>query len=162
MVFMDYQALYDEWLTSPCFDEATKAELRGISEEEKKDRFYTELEFGTAGLRGVIGAGLNRMNIYTVRKATQGLANYIIKAGEQKKGVAIAYDSRHMSPEFADVAARSSFAASSLSPLSTAVLTFFTAVLTADLTVKLDGISISTGCEKPALIPILLPVILNL
>ena len=80
MVFMDYQALYDEWLTSPCFDEATKAELRGISEEEKKDRFYTELEFGTAGLRGVIGAGLNRMNIYTVRKATQGLANYIIKA----------------------------------------------------------------------------------
>lgn len=73
----------------PCFDEATKAELRGISEEEKKDRFYTELEFGTAGLRGVIGAGLNRMNIYTVRKATQGLANYIIKAGEQKKGVAI-------------------------------------------------------------------------
>ena len=73
MVFMDYQALYDEWLTSPCFDEATKAELRGISEEEKKDRFYTELEFGTAGLRGVIGAGLNRMNIYSVRKATQGL-----------------------------------------------------------------------------------------
>ena len=102
---MDYQALYDEWLTSPCFDEATKAELRGISEEEKKDRFYTELEFGTAGLRGVIGAGLNRMNIYTVRKATQGLANYIIKAGEQKKGVAIAYDSRRMSPEFAKEAA---------------------------------------------------------
>lgn len=89
----------------PCFDEATKAELRGISEEEKKDRFYTELEFGTAGLRGVIGAGLNRMNIYTVRKATQGLANYIIKAGEQKKGVAIAYDSRRMSPEFAKEAA---------------------------------------------------------
>ena len=85
MVFMDYQALYDEWLTSPCFDEATKAELRGISEEEKKDRFYTELEFGTAGLRGVIGAGLNRMNIYTVRKATQGLANYIIKAGEHRE-----------------------------------------------------------------------------
>ena len=105
MVFMDYQALYEEWLTSPCFDEATKAELRGISEEEKKDRFYTELEFGTAGLRGVIGAGLNRMNIYTVRKATQGLANYIIKAGEQKKGVAIAYDSRRMSPEFAKEAA---------------------------------------------------------
>ncbi len=105
MVFMDYQALYDEWLTSPCFDEATKAELRGISEEEKKDRFYTELEFGTAGLRGVIGAGLNRMNIYTVRKATQGLANYIIKAGEQKKGVAIAYDSRRMSSEFAKEAA---------------------------------------------------------
>ena len=105
MVFMDYQALYDEWLTSPCFDEATKAELRGISEEEKKDRFYTELEFGTAGLRGVIGAGLNRMNIYTVRKATQGLANYIVKAGEQKKGVAIAYDSRRMSPEFAKEAA---------------------------------------------------------
>ena len=78
---MDYQALYEEWLTSPCFDEATKEELRGISEEEKKDRFYTELEFGTAGLRGVIGAGLNRMNIYTVRKATQGLANYIMKAG---------------------------------------------------------------------------------
>lgn len=73
MVFMDYQALYDEWLTSPCFDEATKAELRGISEEEKKDRFYTELEFGTAGLRGVIGAGLNRMNIYTVRKEHRDL-----------------------------------------------------------------------------------------
>ena len=103
MVFMDYQALYDEWLTSPCFDEATKAELRGISEEEKKDRFYTELEFGTAGLRGVIGAGLNRMNIYTVRKATQGLANYIIKAGEQKKGVAIAYDSRRMSQNIMDI-----------------------------------------------------------
>ena len=76
---MDYQAFYDEWLTSPCFDEATKAEIRGISEEEKKDRFYMELEFGTAGLRGVIGAGLNRMNIYTVRKATQGLANFIKK-----------------------------------------------------------------------------------
>lgn len=104
---MDYKKLYEEWLTSPCFDEATKAELKAIAEDENeiKERFYTELEFGTAGLRGVIGAGLNRMNIYTVRKATQGLANYIAKVGGREKGVAIAFDSRRMSPEFANEAA---------------------------------------------------------
>ena len=104
---MDYKKLYEEWLTSPCFDEATKAELKAIAEDENeiKERFYTELEFGTAGLRGVIGAGLNRMNIYTVRKATQGLANYIAKVGGKEKGVAIAFDSRRMSPEFANEAA---------------------------------------------------------
>lgn len=104
---MDYKKLYEEWLTSPCFDDATKAELKAIAEDENeiKERFYTELEFGTAGLRGVIGAGLNRMNIYTVRKATQGLANYIAKVGGKEKGVAIAFDSRRMSPEFAHEAA---------------------------------------------------------
>ena len=103
-----YKELYNEWLANPYFDEETKAELRGIASDEKEieDRFYTELEFGTAGLRGVIGAGVNRMNMYTVRKATQGLANYILKVGGQNKGVAIAYDSRRMSPEFADEAAR--------------------------------------------------------
>ena len=91
----------------PYFDAKTKEELLSIKEDEKeiKERFYTELEFGTAGLRGIIGAGTNRMNMYTVRKATQGLANYIIKAGFANKGVAIAYDSRRMSPEFADEAA---------------------------------------------------------
>ncbi len=94
-------------MTSPCFDDATKAELKAIAEDENeiKERFYTELEFGTAGLRGVIGAGLNRMNIYTVRKATQGLANYIAQVGGKEKGVAIAFDSRRMSPEFAKEAA---------------------------------------------------------
>ena len=104
---MDYRKSYQEWCTSPCFDEATKAELAEIAGDEKEieERFYTELEFGTAGLRGVIGAGTNRMNIYTVRKATQGLANYIIRVGNQDKGVAIAYDSRRMSPEFAEEAA---------------------------------------------------------
>ncbi len=104
---MDYKAVYEQWLTDPRFDEATKEELRAISGDEKeiKERFYTELEFGTAGLRGIIGAGTNRMNEYVVRHATQGLANYIIKQGAQDKGVAIAYDSRHMSPEFADFAA---------------------------------------------------------
>jgi phosphoglucomutase len=103
----NYRENYQEWLENPCFDEATKAELRGIAGDEKEieERFYTELEFGTAGLRGVIGAGTNRMNIYTVRKATQGLANYIVSLGNQNKGVAIAYDSRRMSPEFADEAA---------------------------------------------------------
>lgn len=105
---MSYKDLYNEWLSNPYFDEETKAELKAISGDEKEieERFYTELEFGTAGLRGVIGAGTNRMNIYVVRKATQGLANYIIKMNSQKKGVAIAYDSRRMSPEFADEAAR--------------------------------------------------------
>ena len=104
---MGYKEQYMQWLESDYMDEATKEELRQIAGDEKEieERFYTELEFGTAGLRGIIGAGCNRMNEYTVRKATQGLANYIIKQGGSKKGVAIAYDSRHMSPEFADVAA---------------------------------------------------------
>lgn len=104
---MDARKMYEEWLNDPYFDEGTKAELRAIAGDEKEitERFYKELEFGTAGLRGIIGAGTNRMNLYTVRKATQGLANYIIKCGNQDKGVAIAYDSRNMSPEFADAAA---------------------------------------------------------
>ncbi|CCZ03791.1 MAG: phospho-sugar mutase [Clostridiales bacterium] len=104
---MNYKELYEEWLSNTCFDDETKAELKAISDDENeiKERFYQELEFGTAGLRGIIGAGVNRMNVYTVRKATQGLANYILKVGGADKGVAIAYDSRRMSPEFADVAA---------------------------------------------------------
>lgn len=103
----DYMKIYQEWLTNPYFDEDTKAELRAIEGDENaiKERFYMDLEFGTAGLRGVIGAGINRMNIYVVRRATQGLANYIIKQGGADKGVAIAYDSRRMSPEFAMEAA---------------------------------------------------------
>lgn len=105
---MNYKELYNEWLSNPYFDEDTKAELNAIAGDEKEieERFYMDLEFGTAGLRGILGAGTNRMNIYVVRKATQGLANYIIKQGAQDKGVAIAYDSRIMSPEFADEAAR--------------------------------------------------------
>lgn len=104
---MGYKEQYMQWLESDYMDVATKEELRQIAGDEKEieERFYTELEFGTAGLRGIIGAGCNRMNEYTVRKATQGLANYILKVGGQDRGVAIAYDSRHMSPEFADVAA---------------------------------------------------------
>lgn len=104
---MEYRENYEEWLNNPYFDEATKTELRAIADDEQEieERFYKELEFGTAGLRGVIGAGTNRMNIYTVRKATQGLANYIAKKNAAGQGVAIAYDSRHMSPEFADEAA---------------------------------------------------------
>ena len=104
---MDYKKNYEEWLSNDYFDEATKAELKAIKDDENeiKERFYADLEFGTAGLRGVIGAGTNRMNIYTVRKATQGLANYIKKMGKAAQGVAIAYDSRRMSPEFADEAA---------------------------------------------------------
>lgn len=104
---MNYREQYDFWLKDSYFDEKTKDELQAISGDEKEieERFYKELEFGTGGLRGVIGAGTNRMNIYTVRKATQGLANYIIKQGGKEKGVAIAYDSRRMSPEFADEAA---------------------------------------------------------
>ena len=104
---MDYKKQYDFWLEDAYFDDKTKEELRGIAGDEKEieDRFYKELEFGTGGLRGVIGAGTNRMNIYTVRKATQGLANYIISQGGKDRGVAIAYDSRRMSPEFADEAA---------------------------------------------------------
>ena len=104
---MDYREIYKEWLDNPYFDDATKAELKAIADDEKEieERFYMDLEFGTAGLRGIIGAGTNRMNVYTVRKATQGLANYIASVGGQAKGVAIAYDSRRMSPEFADEAA---------------------------------------------------------
>ena len=101
---MSYRDLYNEWLTNPYFDKNTKAELKAI-EKEIEDRFYKELDFGTAGLRGIIGAGTNRMNIYTVRKSTQGLANYILEMNGHDRGVAIAYDSRHMSPEFADEAA---------------------------------------------------------
>lgn len=104
---MEYKALYQEWLESDYFDEETKNELKAIADNESEieDRFYRELEFGTGGLRGVLGAGTNRMNVYTVRKATQGLANYILKQGTEEKGVAIAYDSRRMSPEFAEVTA---------------------------------------------------------
>lgn len=104
---MNYKETYDAWLANPYFDEDTKKELQSIAQDDNeiKERFYTDLAFGTAGLRGIIGAGTNRMNIYTVRKATQGLANYIIKAGKNDKGVAIAFDSRRMSPEFADEAA---------------------------------------------------------
>jgi phosphoglucomutase len=104
---MSYIEEYKSWLENPYFDEDTKAELRGLEGDEKEieDRFYRELEFGTGGLRGVIGAGTNRMNIYTVRKATQGLANYVKAQNGQEKGVAIAYDSRRMSPEFAKEAA---------------------------------------------------------
>ena len=104
---MGYKEIYNEWLTNAYFDADTKAELERIASDENeiKERFYTDLEFGTAGLRGIIGAGTNRMNIYTVRKATQGLANYILKSGNAEKGVAIAFDSRRMSPEFAQEAA---------------------------------------------------------
>lgn len=104
---MDYKKLYEEWLSNPYFDEETRAELKAIEQDENeiKERFYKELEFGTAGLRGIIGAGTNRMNIYTVRKTTQGLANYIAAVNGQEKGVAIAHDSRRMSPEFAKEAA---------------------------------------------------------
>lgn len=104
---MSYQEQFQFWLEDDYFDQDTKNELLAIRNDEKEveDRFYKELEFGTGGLRGVIGAGTNRMNVYTVRKATQGLANYIIKQNGQEKGIAIAYDSRFMSPEFADEAA---------------------------------------------------------
>lgn len=100
---MSAREVYDFWLKDPYFDEDTKAELRSIADDavEIEERFYRDLEFGTGGLRGIIGAGTNRMNIYTVRKATQGLANFIIKENAQAKGVAIAFDSRNMSPEFA-------------------------------------------------------------
>ena len=104
---MDFKAEYQKWMTDSYFDENTKAELKGIENDEKEieDRFYRTLEFGTAGLRGVIGAGTNRMNIYTVRQATQGLANYIISQNGQDRGVAIAHDSRLMHDEFTDAAA---------------------------------------------------------
>ena len=99
---MDYLEKYNYWCTSNTFDEETHKELEIIKENDNeiKERFYKDLEFGTAGLRGVIGAGTNRMNKYTVTKATQGLANYILKTGKQEKGVVIAFDSRNYSPEF--------------------------------------------------------------
>lgn len=104
---LNYLDKYKKWTTEQYFDEITRNELIDLSEndDEIKDRFYKDLEFGTGGLRGVLGAGSNRMNIYTVRKATQGLANYILKQGGADRGVAIAYDSRRMSSEFADEAA---------------------------------------------------------
>lgn len=104
---MSYREVYERWCTDGYFDPDTKAELKALegNEKEIEDRFYRQLEFGTGGLRGVIGAGTNRMNIYTVRQATQGLANYILLQNGQEKGVAIAYDSRRMSPEFAKEAA---------------------------------------------------------
>lgn len=104
---MNYLEEYKRWCEDPAFDEETKKELLSIKddEEEIKDRFYKELEFGTAGLRGVIGMGTNRMNKYTVGKATQGLANFIIKKGVQDKGVVISFDSRKMSPEFSKLTA---------------------------------------------------------
>lgn len=104
---MSYQETYKKWCTDPYFDAQTQEELKNLegNEKEIEDRFYRQLEFGTGGLRGMIGAGTNRMNIYTVRQATQGLANYIIAMNGQDKGVAIAHDSRIMSPEFAREAA---------------------------------------------------------
>ena len=104
---VEYTKKYKEWSTSPIFDEKTRKELLTIAgnEEEIKDRFYKDLEFGTAGMRGVIGNGTNRMNVYTVTKATQGLANYILRQGTESKGVVIAYDSRNMSPEFSEATA---------------------------------------------------------
>ena len=104
---MDYREQFNFWLEDDYFDEDTKKELLAIRNDDREveDRFYRDLEFGTGGLRGVIGAGTNRMNLYTVRKATQGLANYILAQGTQEKGISIAYDSRHMSAEFADEAA---------------------------------------------------------
>ena len=111
---MDYKELYGIWSTDSYFDEATREELKAIASDEKEieDRFYKDLEFGTGGLRGVLGAGTNRMNRYTVAKASAGLAKYIVSKGEDamRRGVAIAFDSRHFSPEFAQVAA-STFAA---------------------------------------------------
>lgn len=106
---MGYMENYKKWCEDTYFDEATRAELKAIESNDKEiqERFYKDLEFGTGGLRGIIGAGTNRLNIYTVSKATQGFANYIIKQGEEavKKGVAIAFDSRRMSPEFAEITA---------------------------------------------------------
>ena len=104
---MDYRKIYEEWINNPYFDKETTKELEAIKDDDQeiKERFSMDLEFGTAGLRGIIGAGVNRMNIYVVRRATQGLANYIKKMGGESKGVAIAYDSRRMSPEFSEEAA---------------------------------------------------------
>ena len=104
---MDARQRYESWLTDPYFDGEIREELQKIAGDHKEieERFYRDLEFGTGGLRGIIGAGTNRMNIYTVRKATQGLANYIVREGKEGKGVVIAFDSRNMSPEFAEEAA---------------------------------------------------------
>ena len=100
---MEYKNKYQNWLNDTNIDAETKEELRSIKDEKEiEDRFYKDLEFGTAGLRGVIGAGTNRMNKYTVTKATQGLANYIVKNNGQDRGVAIAYDCRIMSEEFSE------------------------------------------------------------
>ena len=103
----DYMKTYEQWVNSSFFDENTRAELAAIEgdEAEIRERFFDDLEFGTAGLRGIIGAGTNRMNTYVVARATQGLANYIISRHGQSRGVAIAFDCRRFSPEFADVAA---------------------------------------------------------
>ncbi len=105
---MNFKEKYEIWLADDCFDLQTRQELESIRSDEKEiqERFYKDLEFGTGGLRGILGAGTNRMNIYTVGKATQGLANYILKQGTQEKGVAIAYDSRRMSKEFAEMSGR--------------------------------------------------------
>ena len=104
---MEAREIYKAWLSDPYFDEETKRELEALAKEEKEieDRFGRELEFGTGGLRGIMGAGTNRMNSYMVRKATQGLANYMIKQKTEKKGVAIAFDSRNNSARFAQEAA---------------------------------------------------------
>ena len=104
---MDYLGKYDEWCKNPVFDEETRNELLALkgNDKEIKERFYKDLEFGTGGLRGIIGAGTNRMNKYTVGKATQGIANFIKKEKGEERGVAIAYDSRHMSEEFSEMAA---------------------------------------------------------
>lgn len=105
---MEYKEKYNQWLMDDCFDAETKKELGAIAEDDNdiKERFYKDLEFGTGGMRGIIGAGTNRLNYYTIGRATQGFANYIRKQGEAeaKKGIAIAYDSRHMSKEFAETA----------------------------------------------------------
>lgn len=105
---MDYRKEYEFWLQSDCFNEETKAELRAITDEKEiEDRFYKNLKFGTGGMRGIIGAGTNRMNIYTITKVTQGLANYILEVGPKacEMGVVIAHDSRIMSPEFCEATA---------------------------------------------------------
>ena len=107
---MSYLEEYKLWSTDPFFDEGTRSELAAIKDDAKEieDRFYRDLEFGTAGLRGVLGAGTNRMNVYTVAKASEGLAKYILSEGEDaiKRGVVISYDSRHFSPEFSKIAAQ--------------------------------------------------------
>ena len=107
---MDFMKAYELWSTDPYFDEGTRNELIAIKDDTKEieDRFYRDLEFGTAGLRGVLGAGTNRMNVYTVAKASEGLAKYILSEGEEaiKRGVVISYDSRHFSPEFAQITAQ--------------------------------------------------------
>lgn len=104
---MDYRKRYEEWLKGDFFDPLTKKELEEIYDNDKEieDRFYKDLHFGTGGLRGIIGAGTNRMNKYTVGKTTKGLANYILKKGGANPSVVIAHDSRHLSREFAEQAA---------------------------------------------------------